>query len=413
MPMLRRPGVLAVFTAAAAVAGGAASEGRCEDGHCRAEDDVLEPSSLMQQRIVAGSADVGPHARRERLVSFPRVPKHKRRKGEVIPPARGARRNSSTTPSTERLPRTATDLDSWDWCNQDGKLGRSLCTMNRNQHIPQYCGSCWAHGALSALADRIKIKRNGTGIEINLSVQHVLNCINEGAWFQQGSCYGGFTTSVYDWLHRLSEETGVGVTYETAQPYMACSSDSKFGLCRFADWSCTAMNRARTCSTFPDEGGVCRGLQKYPSAQITEYGTVSGAEAMMAEIKERGPISCGLDANYLVDYTGGIIHDTPGEEIDHIISVTGWGKDEASGIRYWYVRNSWGEYWGEMGFARVAFGNLQIESDCAWAVVGDFTDVGNQFRVAESGDNSAAEDSECGLYCSGSCAHIAGKCKGY
>jgi len=34
----------------------------------------------------------------------------------------------------------------------------------------------WAHGALSALADRIKIARNAVGDDINLSIQWVLNC---------------------------------------------------------------------------------------------------------------------------------------------------------------------------------------------------------------------------------------------
>ena len=59
------------------------------------------------------------------------------------------------------------DLPSqWNWNAIDGK---NLITNIRNQHIPQYCGSCWAHAATSAISDRIKIARDAAWPDINIS----------------------------------------------------------------------------------------------------------------------------------------------------------------------------------------------------------------------------------------------------
>ena len=53
---------------------------------------------------------------------------------------------------------------------------------------------------------------------------------------------------------------------------------------------------------------------------------------------------------------------------DHLIELVGWGVEEESGTPYWEMRNSWGDYWGDGGFARVRRGrnDLLIESDCTW-----------------------------------------------
>jgi cathepsin X len=93
--------------------------------------------------------------------------------------------------------------DNWSW---DDINGKSYLTKMLNQHIPHYCGSCWAHATISALQDRIKIARKGEGHDINLSIQYLLNC-GEGI---AGSCHGGWHTGVY----QLIQEKGF-IPYET------------------------------------------------------------------------------------------------------------------------------------------------------------------------------------------------------
>jgi len=259
---------------------------------------------------------------------------------------------------------TADELpESFTWGDVDGV---SYLTKSLNQHIPQYCGSCWAHGALSSLADRIKIARKAAGDDINLSIQYILNCGGRVA----GSCHGGTATGTF----QLIKKKGF-VPYDTCMSYLACSEESSEGFCKNVDTKCSAMNTCRTCSTF--EAG-CREIDIFPNATISEYGTLpNNANAIMAEIYARGPVAAGVNALPLVDYRGGIIKDKRflHKIVDHIVSIVGWGTEESSGTKYWIVRNSWGQYWGELGFFRIEMGHneLGIEGSCSFAVPGQFS----------------------------------------
>ena len=110
---------------------------------------------------------------------------------------------------------------SWTWSNVNNT---NYLTKNLNQHIPQYCGSCWAHGALSSLADRIKIARNARGPDINLAVQFLLNCGNAG------TCNGGDHAAAYNLY------TNMVIFHDTCLAYEACSSDSSEEECKSKDY---------------------------------------------------------------------------------------------------------------------------------------------------------------------------------
>eukprot|EP00878_Enallax_costatus_P008894 GHUV01009298.1.p1 GENE.GHUV01009298.1~~GHUV01009298.1.p1 ORF type:complete len:326 (+),score=125.81 GHUV01009298.1:668-1645(+) len=124
----------------------------------------------------------------------------------------------------------------------------------------------------------------------------------------------------------------------------------------------------------------CWGIKKPIMYKLTAYGKLeAGEQAMQEEILARGPIVCGIACpddftyHYHSSKNGGVFIDKSGDtELDHDVEVVGWGEE--NGTKYWLIRNSWGTYWGELGFFKLQRGAnaLQIESGDCWYAVPEY-----------------------------------------
>lgn len=106
-----------------------------------------------------------------------------------------------------------------------------LLTADLNQHIPVYCGSCWAHASMSTIADRIKIATKGKMRDVIPSIQVLINC------GKAGSCDGGDANAANAWVYKN------GIPDVTCQQYQAKNME------------CNAYN---TCNNCDPSNGCCK-----------------------------------------------------------------------------------------------------------------------------------------------------------
>lgn len=248
--------------------------------------------------------------------------------------------------------------EEFNWCALED--GRSLCGPSWNQHIPKYCGSCWLHSSLTTVQDRIYINQKGANPAVMLARQTMLNC---GPFHNMSQgCDGGDPKDAWEYMKQFGLSDESCITYN-AEDYRQYGVGAK---------ECPTQGQCLNCWSNSTNPSFCWGIPKPVLYKVSEYGPLEkGEESMKEEIFKYGPITCGVatDSEFAFNYVGGVWKKgKDNDDIDHDVEVVGWGEDKEEG-KYWIIRNSWGTYWGEMGFFRLPRGvnHMQIESDC-WFV---------------------------------------------
>ncbi|KMT04499.1 hypothetical protein BVRB_8g181650 [Beta vulgaris subsp. vulgaris] len=154
------------------------------------------------------------------------------------------------------------------------------------------CGCCWAFSAVASIESLNQIK---TGNLVSLSEQELVDCDTE---FDEG-CEGGLMDTAFDFIKHNG-----GLTTEAKYPYKA------------SDGSCNAK-RATT-------GAVSiHGYEDVPE---------NNEEALFMAVSHQ-PVSVGIEGGGFdfQFYSGGVFKGECGTELDHAVTVIGFGVEEKDG----------------------------------------------------------------------------------
>ncbi|GAB2298778.1 hypothetical protein Dimus_032856 [Dionaea muscipula] len=105
--------------------------------------------------------------------------------------------------------------------------------------------------------------------------------------------------------------------------------------------------------------GSCNAAANPIIASITGFQDVpaNNEEALQQAVASQ-PVSVAIDASdpSFQSYSSGIYSGPCSTNLDHAVTVVGYGTDPNSGNPYWIVKNSWGTSWGQQGYIWMQMG---------------------------------------------------------
>ena len=223
-----------------------------------------------------------------------------------------------------------------DWRDSNG----NYVTAARNQ---KKCGSCWAFAMTGGLESYTLLKKNTPDTDLDLSEQVMLSC--SGA----GTCKGGRLSAGF-----LQKS---GLPLEEVYPYTA------------TDGSCAAAAPGWQAS----------------ASKIGAWGSVSQKlETLKAALIKYGPLPTAFMVyeDFML-YKTGVYTYTTGKKLGgHAVLLVGY-NDEG---QYFIVKNSWDPAWGENGFFRIAYSEMDTVVDFGLSTIAyraskDETPVGEAVRA--------------------------------
>ncbi|MFC2161140.1 C1 family peptidase [Acidobacteriota bacterium] len=203
--------------------------------------------------------------------------------------------------------------DSFSW------LDKGIMTSVKIQGT---CGSCWAFAAVGMVEALIK---RSDGIDVDLSEQHLVNCVPETS-----GCDGGF--GWYAHLYMVNN----GIVRESVYPYQN------------RDWDCDV--------SAPSEYFLTKAWLYMRDGTETK---AERREKIKHIIRTYGPVDTvlALFENFYNYESGVYIYDGISPQITfHGGVIVGWIDDPTIPTGgYWIVKNDWGPAWGENGYYRIAY----------------------------------------------------------